>query len=246
MKVNYDGHEHEHELEPAYGLPEALPAHERVLWQGSPDWRDLARRVFFVRTLTIYFVAILAIRAALVLIDGGTGMAALKAVLLVAPLAVLAIGTVLGLAVMSARTTVYTITDKRVVMRLGIVLGVTFNLPFARIATAGFHDAGHGIGDITLALAGTDRIALFHLWPHARPWRLAQPEPMLRCVPEVQAVGQLLARAWSASTGVAVGVVAQSAESVQPSALARPAPAHATPSATGWVSRADSGLTQGA
>ena len=232
MKVNYDGHEHEHELEPAYGLPEVLPAHERVLWQGSPDWRSLARRVFFARKLTIYFAAILAIRAALVLLDGGTSMAAAKAVLMVAPLAVLAIGTALGLAIMSARTTVYTITDKRVVMRIGIVLGVTFNLPFGRIATAGFHDAGNGIGDITLALAGTDRIALFHLWPHARPWRLAQPEPMLRCVPDVQAVGQLLARAWSASTGLALGTTA----------------VHAAPTAPGrWGRRAtDSGLTQSA
>jgi hypothetical protein len=243
MKVHYDGHEHEHELEPAYGLPEALPTHERVLWQGSPDWRDLARRVFFVRKLTIYFAAILAIRAALVLLDGGTAIAALKAVLLVAPLAGLAIGTALGLAVMSARTTVYTITDKRVVMRIGIVLGVTFNLPFGRIATAGFRDAGHGVGDITLALAGTDRIAYFHLWPHARPWRLSRPEPMLRCVPDVQAVGQLLAQAWNASTGVAHGAAAHSPEPAQPSGSLRPDVAQAAPVAS---SRWDSGLTQSA
>ncbi len=245
MKVHYDGHEHEHELEPAYGLPEVLPANEQVLWQGSPDWRDLARRVFFVRTLTVYFAVILAIRAGLVLVDGGTALAALKALMLVAPLAVLAIGTVLGLAVMSAKTTVYTITDKRVVMRIGIVLGVTFNLPFGRIASAGFHDAGHGIGDITLALAGSDRIALFHLWPHSRPWRLAQPEPMLRSVSEVQAVGQLLARAWSASTGV--NVPATSVEAETPAGLARPVAAPSTGSAHGrWGRRAGSGLTQGA
>ena len=33
----------EHEFEAARGLPELLPAGERVLWQGSPDWRGLAR-----------------------------------------------------------------------------------------------------------------------------------------------------------------------------------------------------------
>ena len=199
--------------------------------------------MFFVRKLTIYFAAILAIRAALVLFDGGTAIDALKAVLLVAPLAGLAIGTALGLAVMSARTTVYTITDKRVVMRIGIVLGVTFNLPFGRIATAGFRDAGHGIGDITLALAGTDRIAYFHLWPHARPWRLSRPEPMLRCVPDVQAVGQLLARAWNASTGAARGAAAHSPEPAQPSGSLRPGVAQAAPVTS---SRWDSALTQSA
>ena len=36
----------EHDDEPQNGLPEALPAGERLLWQGSPDWRVLARHGF--------------------------------------------------------------------------------------------------------------------------------------------------------------------------------------------------------
>ena len=35
------------------------------------------------------------------------------------------------------------------------------------------------------------------LWPHARPWRLSQPEPMLRAVPEAQDVAAILAEATS-------------------------------------------------
>jgi hypothetical protein len=252
MKVNYDGHEHEHELEPAYGLPEALPSNEKILWQGSPDWRALARRVFFLRTLTAYFVVILAIRGTLVLVDGGTDMAALKAVLLVAPLAVLALGTLLGVAVMTARTAVYTITDKRVVMRIGIVLNVTFNLPFGSIATAGLHDSGDGTGDITLALAGDAKIGFVHLWPHSRPWRLARPEPMLRCVPDVQVVGQILSRAWSASTGVAISTAPQ-AEIDSAVDRVRPATASGAVAPAGMVSswlgrggRRNPGVTQGA
>ena len=72
MKVNYDGHEHEHEFEPEYGLPEPLPAGEHVLWQGAPDWRTLARHVFHVRTLVVYFAVILVIRATVVAMNGGT------------------------------------------------------------------------------------------------------------------------------------------------------------------------------
>ena len=252
MKVNYDGHEHEHELEPAFGLPEPLPSNEKILWQGSPDWRVLARRVFFLRTLTIYFVAILAIRGTLVLVDGGTAMAALKAVLLVAPLAVLALGTLLGVAIMTARTAVYTITNKRVVMRIGIVLNVTFNLPFKRIASAGMNDTGNGTGDITLALAGDDKIGFVHLWPHARPWRLARPEPMLRCVPQAKEVGQILSRAWSASTGLAISTALQT-DAGSAADPVRPVAASAAPTASGRVSswlgrgvRRDSGMTQGA
>lgn len=201
MKVNYDGHEHEHEFEPEYGLPEPLPAGERVLWQGSPDWRVLARRVFHARTLVLYFLAILAIRAAVVTMNGGTAAEALRAVAMLSPLAALAIGVAVGMALLCARTTVYTITDKRVTMRIGIVLNLTFNLPLSRLATAGLRDTGRGTGDIPLALAGTDRIAYLHLWPHARPWRIAQPEPMLRCVPEAARVARVLAQAWTQAQG---------------------------------------------
>ena len=42
------------------GLPERLPDGERLLWQGAPDWRALARQAFHVRGLAIYFGAIVA------------------------------------------------------------------------------------------------------------------------------------------------------------------------------------------
>ena len=145
-------------------------------------------------------------------------MAALKAVLMVAPLAVMAVGTLLGLALMAARTTVYTITDKRVVMRIGIVLGVTFNLPFGRIANAGLQVAANGTGDIPLALAGADQIGFMHLWPHARPWRIGRPEPMLRCVPDAAEVARILSRALAAASSQAVQVT------VQTPATSAPAP----------------------
>jgi hypothetical protein len=105
---------------------------------------------------------------------------------------------------LSARATVYTITDKRIVMRIGIVLTVTFNLPFKRITAAGLHLEPDGAGDLPLSLSGDDRIAWLHLWPHARPWRLNKPEPMLRGVADAAEVARLLAQAWSASTGGAV------------------------------------------
>lgn len=214
MKVNYDGHTHEHEFEPEYGLPEPLPAGERVLWQGSPDWRVLARHVFHVRALALYFAAILIIRGGFVLNDGGSMAAAIKAVAMTLPLVLLALGIALGLAVLCARTTVYTITDKRVTMRVGIVLNLTFNLPFARIAAAGFRKVGKGAGDIPLTLAGTDQIAFLHLWPHARPWRIAKAEPMLRCVPQGQEVARILGQAWSQSRGLDLASIAVSTPDV--------------------------------
>ena len=201
-------HEHEHEFEAAPGLPEPLPPGEKLLWQGSPDWRVLARRAFHLRKLAAYFGALLVLRVAFLVNDGAALTEALRST--VGPLALASLGLALValMAWLSARSTVYTITDKRVVMRIGIVLTLTFNIPFKRIAAAGLHlDAG-GSGDLPLTLQGPDRIAFLHLWPHARPWRLGKPEPMLRSVPQAALVARVLTEAWSQATGVAASAAA--------------------------------------
>ena len=197
-------HGHEHELEPQYGLPEELPGNERVLWQGSPDWRSLAVRAFHVRKLAIYFLLILGLRAALMVDDGIAAgeIAADLGRLLPLPLAALAM--LATLAWLSARTTVYTITDRRVVMRIGIVLTLTFNLPLRLLHNADLHLASDGTADIALQLPPGDRIAWLHLWPHARAWHVRHPQPMLRSVPDGRAVAAVLGGAWSAATGLAL------------------------------------------
>ena len=204
--------QHEHEFEPAPGLPEPLPAGERLLWQGGPDWRRIAIESFHVRKVAIYFGLILMARGGFVLADGGGVAKALIAMLWLAPLVAFALGTLLALAWMTGRTTVYTITSKRVVMRIGIVLTVTFNLPFKRVAAAGLRLARDGHGDIPLQLAKGERIAWLHLWPHARPWKLRQPEPMLRALPQAQRVAGILAAAWSQANGIELPAVAAASD----------------------------------
>lgn len=195
--VRHDGHEHEFEAAP--GLPERLPADETLLWQGGPDWRQLVRERFHLRGLALYFAVILALRAGFVIADGGSAADAVRAVLMLLPLVLAALGMITLLAWLSARTTVYTITDRRVVMRVGIVLSLTFNLPLNRIESAGLKLTRDGHGNIPLLLAAPDRIALLHLWPHARPWRAARPEPMLCCIADAARVAGLLTEAWQAA-----------------------------------------------
>lgn len=193
--------DHEHDFEPVHGLPEALPAGEHILWQGAPDWQQLAVRAFHVRKLAVYFSLLLALQVAVVLNNGGSLGAAALSLLWPASLALLALGACLLLAYLSARTTAYTITNKRVVMRVGIVLTLAFNLPYSRVVAAGLKQGTQGVGDIALTLGGADRIAWLNLWPHARPWQVAKPQPTLRCVPDAAAVAQLLSTSWAAATG---------------------------------------------
>jgi hypothetical protein len=107
------------------------------------------------------------------------------------------------MAYMTSRTTVYTLTNKRVVMRLGIVFTVSFNLPLKQLAAADVRMLHSGFGDISLALKGSDRIAWVHLWPSVRPWRMTKPEPTLRAIPDVQMVSEKLRDAWTQTTGLA-------------------------------------------
>lgn len=183
-------------FEPVPGLPEPLPAGERVLWRGSPVWTRLAVDALHVRKLSVYFAALLLLQAAVTLANGATLGQAVAAMALPLPLAILAVALLAGFARLAARATVYTITDRRIVMRIGIVLTVTFNLPFKRIGGASLKTHADGTGDIAVQLLdGNDRIAWAHLWPHVRPWRLRRPEPSLRSIPDAKQVAQLLADA---------------------------------------------------
>jgi hypothetical protein len=208
--------EHEHESEP--GLPEALPAGEKLLWRGTPDWRLLARRGFHFNKFALYFAVLIVWRAGSVLGDGMGVTAALATLFVTVPLAALALGFIALLAWLVERTTVYTLTDRRVVMRIGVVLTVTFNLPLRRIETVRLHALSGEAGDIALALDREDRIGYAHLWPHARPWHLARAEPMLRALPQARNVAALLADALSKSVA---------AEAAQPATEPSPVPADA-------------------
>jgi len=187
---------HEHEWEAAPGLPSALPPGERVVWQGAPDWRSLAVHAFHVRKVALYFALMLAVQA--INLTAPEGQVDWKPWVVAGSLYTLALALLLGTAWMSARSTLYTLTNKRVVMRIGIVLTLTFNLPFKRIAGASLKPQAKGMGDIALALNPEDRIGWAHLWPHQRAWYITQPQPTMRCVHDSQQVGEQLLALWRA------------------------------------------------
>jgi len=187
-------HQHEHEFEAAPGLPEALPADEKILWQGAPDWRQLAVHAFHVRKVAIYFACMIGLQAALM--QGQPIQVLLPSVMTSTMLALTALGMLTAVAWFAAHTCLYTLTNKRMVMRVGIVLTMTFNLPLVRIAGAAIRPRARGCGDIALQIKEPDRIAYLHLWPHARAWQLKNPQPSLRCVRGAQQLGQTIAQAW--------------------------------------------------
>lgn len=205
--MSIQGNGHEHEFEASYGLPEPLPKGENILWQGAPDFADVAMRIFHLKKVAVYFAVLMGVRGSYLYSAGAPDLTVVAGVLLVAGLGLTAMIALGVLAWLTARTTAYTLTDQRMVMRIGIVLTLTFNLPLKKIESAGLMLTGKGFGDIPLALNSGDRIGYFNLWPHVRPWRLAEPEPMLRCIADAETIAKLLQTSWARATGKTAAVV---------------------------------------
>lgn len=177
------------------GVEAALPPGEQVLWQSSPNAGAVARHVFHSRKLAWYFVLV----GAWALVSATQGSAPLatasSSLLWLAVSAGVAIGFVSLVARMTASATTYAITDRRVVMRIGIALPVVLNIPLRLIDQVDVRQRPDGSGELALRLGGGVRVAYLVLWPHARPWRLRHPEPLLRGLRDAEAAGAILTTA---------------------------------------------------
>jgi Bacterial PH domain len=191
----------EHEFEPVRGLPGELPKGETMLWQGAPDWWSLAQRAFHVRTVAVYFGLLMAWRGGSAAMGGADTVGALQAALGLAPVAVAALGLLAGLAWLTARTTVYTITTKRIVLRFGFALPKAINIPFTIIESATLKTNSDGSGDLGVTLTKPNKAAYLLIWPHARPWKVTRPQPSLRAIPNASAVAVQLMHALKAAHG---------------------------------------------
>ncbi len=208
------------------GVPGALPKGEHVLWQGSPNWRAFAVRVFHTRFVAGYFALLIAWSAFSTLWEGGTMATVATSAAWLGLGGALALGVLGALAWLIARTTVYTLTNKRLAMRYGVALPMTINIPLHCIQTAGLREYPNGTGDIPFELKGPDKFAYLHLWPNVRPMRFKKPEPMIRATPDAKAAAQIIADALvnvhaaeaghETDTAVAARQVLASAEAKKP------------------------------
>jgi len=157
---------------------------ETVLWKGRPQVALLARTAFHTRTLGLYM--------------GGLAVAALvmgrtDAALVAAGLGSALIALLYGLAWASARSTLYILTDTRMIMRIGMAIETRINLPLKQVTAAHLRMRGKDQGDIAFELSGDRLLGNLLLWPHVRPWHYAKPQPMLRAVPDAAHVARMIA-----------------------------------------------------
>ena len=204
-------------FEPVRGLPERLPKGEHILWQGSPSPWCLAREAFGVHWVAGYFVVLAVWRVGASSAEMGlAGALPLAGPLLIA--GAVACLIILAIATVQARSAIYTLTNRRVALRIGAALTMTLNLPYPRIAAAHLDLRPGGTGTIAFDLMDDVRFSYLMTWPHVRPWHVSPTRPALRCIPDAARVAEMIAEA--AEVRASEPTVAR----VGPSA---PLPAHA-------------------
>ena len=181
-------------VEPIEGLPELLPKGEVILWQGRPNWLRLTIESLNLWWVIGYFGLLAAWRFLTVIeyMPLGTAFSASIPFLFVAAF----VGLLLcGVGYIQAKATLYTITNRRVVMRIGAALTLTLNLPFTKIDNAAEAKKLGGFGNIAFETSGDTKFSFFVLWPHARSWYFGKPQPTLKCIPDIEKVSSILGQA---------------------------------------------------
>lgn len=182
----------EHDVEPVRGLPDYLPDGEFIVWQGEPVWRQLAIRVFHLRKVAIYFALLAGLHVGLQVHEGAGWVVAAKGatwLVLLGASALLVLGV---LARLYAKTTLYTITNRRLVLRYGVALPMMINIPWDKVNAADLKRQSGDTGSIALTLAPDQKMSYWLLWPNAKPWHFSPVQPMLRCVEDPMGVAEKL------------------------------------------------------
>jgi hypothetical protein len=106
------------------------------------------------------------------------------------------VGGVIGGAWLLARAiangSTYAITDRRIVMRFGVIFPLTINVPLHYVEGASAREFPDGTGQIAVQLTKKESIAWIVLFPHVRPWKFTNPEPLLRGLTEPVKIGEVL------------------------------------------------------
>ncbi|WP_420564385.1 photosynthetic complex putative assembly protein PuhB [Thalassobaculum sp.] len=179
---------------PVSEAPAALAGDERIVWQGAPDWRRFALSVMKIRTIALYFAVIMVARFAADLAAGQGVGAGLVSAAWTLCLALPVLGFLAIYAKLVARSTRYTVTTKRLVLRIGVALPMTVTIPVDLVETLDLRRRADGSGDILIGVLPKQRLSYSVLWPHARPWCFSRPQAALRAVHQAEAVAETIGR----------------------------------------------------
>ena len=186
-------------------LAESLPEDESLIWQGRPEPKAIALRAMYLWYVVAYLLVLVLLRTGFLVMSDApmSEWSALLAWQLLASLFI--VGIILGLAVLYGRSTVYTLTNRRLILRTGAAVPIHVNFPLEQIASADLKVFSDGTGDIALKLENSDKLYWLLLWPNVRSWWVRPLQPLLRGLRDFELAASALASAASAQSPVSFG-----------------------------------------
>lgn len=167
---------------------------EQILWQGRPEASALRRHLLKGRWLAAYFALLLGWKLALIVALRGLRPEEVFDIAVLLGQGAALMGILAYLAWALARSTTYTVTSLRVVIRHGIALQGTVDIPLRAIRSVAVRIHGDGTGDVALAVRDGGGVGYSKLWPHVRGLSPSAPVPMLRGLRDAALLGTRLAR----------------------------------------------------
>jgi hypothetical protein len=174
------------------GLTDPLPAGETILWQVQPEPKRMGSSVFHYRWLALYVAGAMVLGLMAARQSGYPFGEGLATVVLAIPLAAIGFALLETIGRLTARAATYTLTNRRLILKIGIALDMTISIPLSAVTNASVRKGKGAGGDIALSVKNGGGVGYMALWPHARPWHVSVPQPMLRALPDVEGAAALI------------------------------------------------------
>ena len=190
--------EYKTKFEAPNNILDAIPNGESILWKGRPSLWGFSWNLFGLKWITLY-LGILSIVSVARFFASDFYTAFYVDFLPFFLSGIFASIILIGLAATQTYSTVYIITENRVIIKTGAALSFLISMPFKKIKEVNLQKRGASIGTISFELLSEKRVPYISCWPSVRPWKFKRTQPAFSCIGSVDEVATILRK--TAMTG---------------------------------------------
>jgi len=190
--------EYKTKFEAPKNILDAIPNGESILWKGRPSLWGFSWNLFGLKWITLY-LSMLSIVSVARFFASDFYTAFYVDFLPFFLSGIFASIILIGLAATQTYSTVYIITENRVIIKTGAALSFLISMPFKMIKEVNLQKRGASIGTISFELLSEKRVPYISCWPSVRPWKFKRTQPAFSCVRSVDEVATILRK--TAMTG---------------------------------------------
>ena len=190
--------EYKTKFEAPKNILDAIPNGESILWKGRPSLWGFSWNLFGLKWITLY-LSILSIVSVARFFASDFYTAFYVDFLPFFLSGIFASIILIGLAATQTYSTVYIITENRVIIKTGAALSFLISMPFKKIKEVNLQKRGASIGTISFELLSERRVPYISCWPSVRPWKFKRTQPAFSCIGSVDEVATILRK--TAMTG---------------------------------------------